>query len=362
MPMQGPVYAFIMAGGIGSRLWPRSRTATPKQFLDLVGEQTMLQESYYRLTPIIPGDQILVGVGAQYVPTVRAQLPELPPENIVVEPSGRGTAPAIGLGALHIHRRDPEAAMVVVTADHHIGDVARFQRALIAAVEMARRGHLVTLGIQPTFASSGYGYIRRAERLDTIDGFDIYRAIRFTEKPNAQMAQAFVDSGLYSWNSGMFVWRTAAIRDEFARQMPRLASQLAAIERAMGTRDEERVLAKAWATVRKETIDYGVMEHAEDVAVIPVHIAWNDIGSWQTLMELLPPTDGHGNVLLGDHVTLDTHRTLIYSPAKVVATVGIEDLIVVETEDALLICPRQRSQQVRDLVEALRSAGRVDLL
>jgi mannose-1-phosphate guanylyltransferase len=361
MSEQGSVYAFIMAGGVGSRLWPRSRTSRPKQFLDLLAEQTMLQDSFRRLLPVIPAERILAGVGAQYVSMVQEQLPDLPPENIVIEPSGRGTAPAIGLGALHIHRRDPEAIMVVVTADHHIGDAERFGRALMAAVEMARRGPLVTLGITPTFASTGYGYIRRAEKLDTIKGFDVYRALRFTEKPDESMAQAFYDSGLYSWNSGMFVWKTAAIRAEFARQMPELFAQLTEIERALGMSDEHAVLESVWADVSKNTIDYGIMEKAREVAVIPVCIGWSDIGSWNTLMELLE-ADPTGNVMAGKHIALDTINTLIYSPNKLVAAIGVENLVIVETEDALLICPRDRSQQVRQIVDALRSWGRQDLL
>jgi mannose-1-phosphate guanylyltransferase len=358
---QGTEYAFIMAGGVGSRLWPRSRTQSPKQFLDLLGQETMLQDAYRRLLPIIPPERILVGVGTQYVPVVRAQLPDLPAENIVVEPAGRGTAPAIGLGALHIHRRDPAAVMIVVTADHHIGQAAHFRRAIMAAAQMARTGALVTLGITPTFASTGYGYVRRAEKLDTIDGFDVYRAIRFTEKPQAPMAEAFLESGLYSWNSGMFVWKTEAIRREIALHMPDLAVQLDAIERALGTPREQEVLERVWAKVEKQTIDYGIMEHAREVAVIPVQIGWNDVGSWQTLMELLT-VDEQGNVLLGDHLAVDTHNTLIYSPRKMVAAIGLEDLIVVETDDALLICPRIRSQDVRTIVDALRNAGREDLL
>ena len=361
MSDRGSGYGFIMAGGVGSRLWPRSRTRTPKQFLDLVGQETMLQESFHRLLPVMPAENILVGVGTQYVSVVREQLPDLPPANIVVEPAGRGTAPAIGLGALHIHRRDPEGVMAVVTADHHIGNADRFQRVLVAAAQVARTGHLVTLGITPTFASTGYGYIRRAEKLDTIDGFDVYRALRFTEKPDATMAQAFYESGLYSWNSGMFIWRVDVIRHEFERQMPRLFAQLDEIDRAWGTADEQRVLERVWENVDKETIDYGIMEHARDVAVVPVHIDWNDIGSWGTLMELLE-ADENGNVLAGEHVTLETRNTLVYSPKKLVATIGLEDLIIVETDDALLICPRDRSQDVRDIVDALRAAKREDLL
>ena len=361
MPSNRSVYGFIMAGGVGSRLWPRSRKRTPKQFLDLIGRETMLQDAYYRLLPAIPPECILVGVGTEYVPTVREQLPELPPENIVTEPSGRGTAPAIGLGALHIHRRDPEAVMVVVTADHHIGEAQRFRNALMSASQVAEDGHLVTLGITPSFPSTGYGYIRRGELLQTLGEWSVYRAIRFTEKPDATMAQAFLDSGLYSWNSGMFIWAVESILQEFERQMPDFHAQLAEIERALGTPEEQTNLERVWSQVEKQTIDYGIMERSHDVAVIPVSIGWNDVGSWKTLMDLLE-TDENGNVLVGDHVALETRNSLIYSPKKVVATIGLEDMIVVETENALLVCPRDRAQQVREIVDALRAKDRQDLL
>jgi mannose-1-phosphate guanylyltransferase len=321
----------------------------------------MLQDAYHRLLPIVPPERILVGVGVEYVPTVRAQLPNLPPENIVVEPSGRGTAPAIGLGVIHIHRQDPDAVMAVVTADHHIGDAPRFRRVLMSAAQAAGDGYLVTLGITPTFPSTGYGYIRRGEQLQAVDGFDVYRALRFTEKPDDTMARAFLDSGMYSWNSGMFIWTVEAIQSEFERQMTEFNAQLNEIERALGTPDKQAVLARVWEDVEKQTIDYGIMENAGDVAVIPVSIGWNDIGSWQTLMDLLE-ADENGNVLSNEHIVLDTHNTMIHSPKKLVAAIGLQDLIVVETEDALLICPRERSQDVRKIVNELRTLGREDLL
>jgi mannose-1-phosphate guanylyltransferase len=321
----------------------------------------MLQDAYRRLLPVIPPECILVGVGSEYVAIVREQLPDLPPENIIVEPAGRGTAPAIGLGALHVRRRDPEGVMAVVTADHHIGDAPRFRRALMAAAQVAEAGHLVTLGITPSFASTGYGYIRRGELLQTLDSFDVCRAIRFTEKPDKTMAQAFLESGLYSWNSGMFIWKASAIWDEFERQMPVLHAQLREIEGAIDTPEREAVLERVWADVDKETIDYGIMEHARDVAVISVCIGWNDIGSWRTLMELLE-TDESGNVITGDHVVLDTRNTLVYSPKKLVAAIGLEDMIIIETDHALLVCPQNRCQEVRQVVDVLRTQERSDLL
>ncbi|MBN1581450.1 MAG: mannose-1-phosphate guanylyltransferase [Anaerolineae bacterium] len=355
------MYAFIMAGGVGSRLWPRSRKKTPKQFLDLLSEETMLQDAYARLQPLVAPENILIGTGELYVPIVREQLPSLPAENVIVEPAGRGTAPAIGLGALHIQRRDPDATMAVVTADHHIGLVDRFQRVLDAAARVAQEGHLVTLGIAPSFPSTGYGYIQRGARLTTIDGFTIYAAERFTEKPDAATAEAFLGSGLYSWNSGMFIWQVRAIMAEFERQMPHFYAQLNEIGQAAGTPDAQPTLKRVWQAVEKQTIDYGIMENAPDVAVIPTHIGWNDIGSWHTLMELLD-ADADGNVTIGDHIAVDTHNTMVYSPKKLVATIGLDSLIIVETDDALLICPRDRCQEVRTVIDILRAQGRDDLL
>lgn len=355
------VYAFIMAGGIGSRLWPRSRKNTPKQFLDLLSDQTMLQDAFARLQPLIPAENILIGTGEAYVSIVHEQLPDLPSENIIVEPSGKGTAPAIGLGAMHIHRRDPGAIMTVVTADHYIGQVDPFRRVIKAAIEVAQAGHLVTLGITPSFASTGYGYIRRGEPLKTVDGFTVYHARRFTEKPDSSLAQAFISSGLYSWNSGMFIWQVQAIMAEFERQMPDFFAQLLKIEAALDTPDASTTLENVWANVESQTIDYGIMERALDVAVIPVHIGWNDVGSWGTLKELLV-TDENGNVFIGDHINVETRNTLVYSPKKLVATIGLENLIVVDTEDALLICPSDRTEDVRRIVNALVARGRTDLL
>jgi mannose-1-phosphate guanylyltransferase len=375
------LYGFIMAGGIGSRLWPRSRRRTPKQFLDLTSNETMLQEAYRRLLPIIPAERLLVGTGAEYAAAVCDQLPDLPPGNIVVEPAGRGTAPAIGLGALHIHRRAPEAVMVVVTADHHIGDAPLFRRIVLAAAAIAGQddgqagsaspggtcpGALVTLGITPTFASTGYGYVQRGDLLCTRDGLPAYRVIRFTEKPDAETAVEFVSSAMFSWNSGMFIWKAQAIRAEFERQMPELWAQLCEIEGALGTPDEQAVLERVWAAVGKQTIDYGIMEGASNVAVIPASIGWNDVGTWETLVELLQAdddiVDDAGNVAVGDHILVDTHNTLIHSPKKLVATIGLRDMVVIETDDALLICPKERSQDVRQVVDLLRERGREDLL
>jgi len=356
-------YALIMAGGVGTRLWPLSRRDRPKQALRLVGERTMMQHAVDRLAPLFHPEQVFVVARGEYVPILSSQVPELPPENFVVEPEGRGTGPAIGLGAIHLLRQDPEAIMAVLTADHFITDTARFRRVLTAAAQVAAEGHLVTLGIKPSSPSTGYGYIEQGKGLDEVEGFPTFRAERFTEKPNPETAAHMVESGEYSWNSGMFVWRADRIVEEFQRQMPEFYAQLAEVEAALGTPGYGPTLKRIWPQVAKQTIDYGVMEGAEDVTVIPVDIGWLDVGSWASLPELLP-ADEAGNVAVGQHVEIDTRNTLVFAgnEKRLIATIGLEGLVVVDTEDALLICAKEREQDVRAMVKRLEEMGRGEWL
>ncbi|HIC90078.1 MAG TPA: mannose-1-phosphate guanylyltransferase, partial [Anaerolineae bacterium] len=350
------LHAVILAGGAGTRLWPRSRRRHPKQFLDLTGDGTMLEESVSRIAPIIPSERIFVVTGQEYVPEVFAQLPALPRENVIGEPTGRGTAPAIGLAALHLSRRDPNSIMAVLTADHIIAHTATFRNALLAAAEWAVRGYLVTLGIRAARPETGYGYIERGEFLGETGGFQAYHVARFTEKPDEKTAHAFVESGRYAWNSGMFIWRVDRIMEQIERLMPDLAAALAKINSVLGTPAEAERLAHIWPAIRSQTIDYGVMERAENVVVLPVDIGWNDVGTWAALhLEL--PADEAGNVVQGQHLALDTQGTFVYSPHRLVATIGLKDMIIVDTEDALLICPRSRAQDVKGLVELLEKKG-----
>jgi mannose-1-phosphate guanylyltransferase len=346
-----------MAGGVGSRLWPRSRKQTPKQLQNLTSERSMFQEAVARLDPLFKPEQIFVVAGAHYVPAMREQVPDLPAENYIVEPSGHGTAPCIGLAAVYLQRLDPEAVMVVLTADHFIEKWAEFRQALAAAVQLAQQGQLVTLGIKPSFPSTGYGYICRDERVTDSEDVEAYRVRRFTEKPDLPTARKFLASGRYYWNSGMFIWRVADIMTEFRWQMPILYEQLTEIDAAVGTPQEKEVLERIWQDVENQTIDYGIMEGARNVAVIPVDIGWSDVGSWATLLDILP-SDEKGNVVTGRHLGIDTKRTLVYSPHRLVATVGLADMIVVDTEDALLVCPKNRAQDVKKLVDALKARGK----
>jgi mannose-1-phosphate guanylyltransferase len=346
-----------MAGGTGTRLWPFSRRDSPKQSLKLVGDRTMFQHAVDRLTPSFDSDRVFVVAGAEHVAALKAQAPELPPENFIVEPEGRGTAACIGLAAITLGRQDQEAIMAVLTADHFIREEARFRRVLDAAGEVARRGHLVTLGITPTSPSTGYGYVKQGEALGAIGDYPFYRVDRFTEKPELETAKRMVESGTYSWNSGMFIWRVERILEEYERQMPEFYAQLMQIDSALGTSNFDEVLGRIWPQVEKQTIDYGVMEGARDVAVIPVDIGWSDVGSWASLSELLPADDA-GNVVVGPHVGMDTDGTLVIGGKRLIATIGLERMVVVDTDDALLICPRGREQEVRDIVRRLEREGR----
>ncbi len=356
------MYAVILAGGSGKRLWPRSRKAWPKQLLDITCEErTMLQETFARLESLVPAEKIFVVTGEPYLRSTREQLPAVPESNVVGELEGRGSAPAIGLAAIHLKRRDPQAVMACLPADHNITRPDKFRQVLLVAEQVAQQGHLVTLGIKPDHPHTGYGYVEAGERLVDFGEHAVYRVQRFTEKPDELTARRFVAGGRHLWNSGMFIWKASVILDEIEKQLPHLHACLTEIEQALGAEEEREVLEQTWSLVEKETIDFGVMEKAENVVVIPVEMGWSDVGSWASLIELLPG-DGEGNVVVGRHVGLDTRGSLIYSPHRLVTTVGVENLIVVDTEDAILICAADRAQDVKALVEQLDENGWQDCL
>ncbi len=355
------IYPLIMAGGTGTRLWPLSRRSYPKQALELVGGRTLIQHAIDRLVSEFPAEQIFIITREEHVSPLSAQVPELPLDNFIVEPEGRGTGPAIGLAAIHLQRRDPHAIMVVLTADHFITDPTRFRQVLNSAASAAKEEYLVTLGIKPSFPSTGYGYVQQGDQLFTSGDFPVFRAQRFIEKPQIDAARIMFNSSDYSWNSGMFIWETARILKEFERQMPDFYQQLLIVKRALDHPNYKQSLAKIWPTVKKETIDYGIMEGAENVAVIPVDIGWSDVGSWASLLDVLP-ADENGNTIVGEHLGIDTKDTLVVSDKRLIATIGLSDLVIVDTEDALLICTKEREQDVRAMVKLLEKNGRDDLL
>jgi mannose-1-phosphate guanylyltransferase len=354
-------YVLILAGGVGSRLWPRSRESRPKQFLELISARSMLQETVDRVKPLVPAERIIIMTGESYTAAVQEQLPEVPPENVIGEPAVRGTASAIGYGAAVIAHRDPAATMFSLHADHYMRDVAGFRRALRASAQVAGEGFLVTLGIAPASPETGYGYIERGERLGEFENHAAYRVVRFTEKPDEAKARAFVESGRYYWNSGLFTWQVSTILEAFATHMPDTYQKLQVLASAIGTDQEQETLAQVWPTLENETIDYGIMERAERVAVVPADFGWSDVGTWSTLYDLMN-ADRDGNVVTGDYVGVDTKGSYIHSDGRLIATVGVESLIVVDTEDALLICPRDRAQDVKAIVDRLKREKRTNVL
>ena len=356
--MTNHYYALIMAGGIGTRLWPLSRQKSPKQVLPLVGERSMFGLAVERLQPLFSPEDVLVVVGRDQVELLKAEQTGIPDSNYVIEPMGRGTAPAIALSAITLRKRDPQATMVVLTADHFIGDDQGFRDVLVAAGEAAAHGHLVTLGVTPSSPATGYGYVERGPLLMNAAGFAAYAVVAFREKPDLVTAKRFMVSGKHSWNSGMFVWQVDRFLSELARTMPEFYQQLLQIEAVLDTPDYERVLNEVWPRVASQTVDYGVMEKARDVAVIPAEFGWNDIGSWATLLEILEG-DEHDNVIRhAQHVGLDTKNTLVFGRDRLVATIGLRDLIVIDTGDALLICPKDRAQDVKKIVDELKQQGK----
>lgn len=366
--MAADLFAVIMAGGGGTRLWPLSRRERPKQALRLSGDRTLFQLAIDRLLPIIPVENILVATVDSQAEMLHEQAPDLPPENFVLEPAPRGTASVIGLAAITLRRRSAEGVMACLTADHFIGSVDKFRDILLAAKEVAERGLLVTLGIAPTYPATGYGYIERGEPLEVSRGMPAYRLAAFHEKPSLEKAQAYLESGGFAWNSGMFIWKVGRILDEMRRQMPSLADGLAAIEEAHDTPGESQVFQQVWRDLEPQTIDYGIMEHAARAAVIPAEgLGWYDIGSWGRLLEALP-LDAEGNLVLGENTLREeTSGSLVYQDAagargRLIATLGLKEIIVVDTPDVLLVCSKDRSEDVRKLVERLGNEGMSEYL
>ena len=363
--MDNDYYALIMAGGGGTRLWPVSRRSRPKQMIRFFDHHSMFQTAVRRLDGLFAPDRIFVVTVAGQAEQLREQCPEIPDENFLLEPSPRGTASAIGLGAVHLQQRNPDAVVAVLTADHFIRDEVFFRQLLSTAYSVAQENYLVTLGISPTSPSTAYGYIQYGRSLGYREGVEFFQVSGFREKPDLATAERFVSSGEYAWNSGMFIMQTKAFFDEAARQMPDLHLGLEEIKSVIGTSDEQSTTVDVWEKLLPQTIDYGIMEGADRVAIIPgAGLGWNDVGSWESLFESLP-IDDNGNIFVNsDSLALDTTNTLLFDDAqkRLVVTIGLDDLVIVETDDVLLICKKAHGQQVRSVVEELKSSGREDLL
>jgi mannose-1-phosphate guanylyltransferase len=354
--MAGDRYVVILAGGEGTRLWPLSRSRRPKQLLSLSGQQSLIQQTVARVRPLVPPERILIVTERSHAVDLRAQLPELPDASIVVEPTRRNTAGALLLAALHVQARDPDATWASLHSDALILDDDEFRRTLRAALELAARGeHLVTTGIRPQSPATAYGYIQQAEQIATVDGYPVHRVARFVEKPDLETARRYVLSGEHLWNPGVFVWKNTALLDAFRRHQPQMLEALTSVP--LGSVDE------VYPSIRRESIDTAIMERADNVATLPATFRWTDLGSWAELWEV-SERDADGNVVRGQgrFLQADSRDNLVYADGRAVALVGARDLVVVETADAVFVCPRARALDVKLIVQQLQNEGRSDLL
>lgn len=353
-------FVVIMAGGKGERFWPQSRLTRPKQLLPIVGDKTMLTQTVERLPGLVPYENILVITNREQRAAVREVCPMLPAENIVAEPVGRDTAAAVGLAALLVGRRDPGATLAMLPADHVIHDATGFCDVLAAAFEAAEAApRLVTLGIGPTEPATGYGYIQKGAVVASARGRDVFGVKRFVEKPNLDTARGYLASGDYLWNAGMFVWSVAAIRAAISRFVPELASGLATIEADLTAgRLLDDTLAAHFPTLKKISVDYAVMEKADNVVTLAATFDWDDVGAWPAIVKHLP-ADAAGNVVRGAGLVQGGAGNLVVTNSEhLVAVVGVEDLIVVHTPDATLVCPKSRAQEIKDVVKKLGDDAR----
>jgi mannose-1-phosphate guanylyltransferase len=349
-------YAVIMAGGEGSRLWPLSRQARPKQMVQLGSDRTLFQLAVDRVRAIFPTERIYVVTVADQAEGLQSQCPEIPRENYLLEPMPRGTASVVGLAALALQKIDPQAVMAILAADHLISNVTYFHQLLSDGLRLAQDGYLVTLGVRPTYAATGYGYIQRGARLDN-DAFVAYEVEHFREKPNEQTAREFLATGDHDWNSGMFIWRLDRIWQELRQFMPALVRKLDEISMDWETPAREETLRRVWPSIQPQTIDYGIMEKSSQVAVLPaVDLGWNDVGSWESMFDVFSP-DENGNVVLkADTVKIDTEDSLVVSDqtGRMIATLGVQNVIIVDTPDAVLVCSRDYAQRVKEIVNQLK--------
>jgi mannose-1-phosphate guanylyltransferase len=357
-------YAIVMAGGVGARFWPFGTSRLPKQFLPIAdSNDTMLQLTIKRLKDIVPIDRVFIITNQQYIGLVKKQLPKIPKENIIGEPVGRNTAPCIGLASILLRQFDEKAKMFVLPADHLIENVDEFSKIVNAGLKFVEaKDAIVTLGIVPSHPETGYGYIQFIE-----DAYykgpevDIYRVKTFAEKPTLDVAKVFLESGDFLWNSGMFIFRADTILTQMETFLPDLYHALQKIEKALHTSGYQKVLEQVFAEIKGISVDYGIMEKAKNVYVIKADLKWSDLGSWDEVYRLRKK-DKNGNAIIGDSFIKDSHNNLIMSPKGFVSVIGADDLIVIDTKDGLLICRRDRTQEVKEVVDYLKRKGLSDYI
>lgn len=354
------LHAVIMAGGSGTRFWPASRRDMPKQLLRLVGDRTMIQSTAERLDALVPAERRMVVTNGRLVDRVARQLPEIPADQIIGEPCKRDTAPCIGLAATLLLARDPEATMLVLPADHVIGTVEQFQAAISAGAALldADPNRIVTYGIPPAYAAESFGYIERGEKISGPRDIDAYTVERFREKPDRATAESYLAAGTFYWNSGIFLWRAETILRAIRSYEPEMAAHLERIGQAIGKADFADVMQREFTAIRGKSIDYAVMERYSPVIVLEATFSWDDLGSWQSLARMVPP-DAAGNTVQGNHVGIDTRGSIIRTEEDhVVVTIGVEDLVIVQTAGATLVAPKAAEERVREAVQRLEAEGR----
>lgn len=352
------LYGVIMAGGGGTRLWPLSRKSLPKQFLNITGRETMVNETFDRLAGVVPQEDIFVVTGQAYEKITRELMAgRVAKGHILTEPEARNTAACIGYAAMEILKKYGDGVMCIMPSDHYIRDEERFSKVLRRAAELAEaEDGLVTIGIKPTYPATGYGYICSSTVWEDGRRADYRRVAEFVEKPPLVMAEEYVSRGDFSWNSGMFIWKASVILHYFKRLLPDIYECLEKIGAAFGTAKEQEVLETVYPVIPKSSIDYGIMERAEHVLMLEGDFGWSDAGSLDALA-LVHESDGQGNICVGKNLVMDTNRTICYSSGRMIAAVGVSDLMIVETEDAVLVCPRERAQDVKKIVEDLEQKG-----
>jgi mannose-1-phosphate guanylyltransferase len=347
------IHAAILAGGKGQRLWPKSRQSLPKHLLPLIGDKTMIQDTVARLQGVVPDENILVVTEVGQQKLIAEQLPRIPASNILIEPEGRNTAASIALAAVHIDKKDPEGIMISLHSDNWVGDLDTFRRILRDSCVVAERtGRLGTVGITPSSPATGFGYIHVGEELDLSLASTFWEGRKFVEKPDRQAAEEYVASGEYYWNGGMFIWKNSAILEALRQFMPDLYEGCLSIKDVLGSEAEQKEVARVYSRLQNIPIDRGVMEEASNIFVAKGDFPWDDVGTWTSIQNHFPP-DVKGNVVLGQFEEIDCENCIVVGDETLIAAVGVSDLILVKTHDALLICRKDRAEEVRNLVAKL---------
>ena len=352
------VYGVIMAGGGGTRFWPLSRKETPKQLLNLSGKEVMVNETIDRLSQVAAKDNIFIVTNASQVKKMQEVTDgRILCDHILSEPSARNTAACVGYAAMKIAKTYGDRVMVITPSDAYIKNNKEYANVLRKAIKEAEKtDNLVTIGITPTFPATGYGYIHFEE-----NGKDVKKVLQFVEKPDFETAKNYIATREYVWNSGMFIWKASVILNKFKELLPDIYADLEKLAESFGTSEEEKTLNEVYPTIRSISIDYGIMEKSNDIKVVPGEFGWNDVGSWD-MLGVLHESDRNGNITVGNTLSIDTKSSIIYSSGKLVATVGIDDLIVVETPDAIMVCPKDKAQDVKKIVDMLKEQKKEELL